>query len=31
VITHRIAIDEFEQGFAALISGNAGKVVMDWG
>jgi threonine 3-dehydrogenase len=31
VITHRIAIDDFEQGFAALISGNAGKVVMDWG
>jgi len=31
VITHRIAIDDFEQGFSALISGNAGKVVMDWG
>jgi threonine 3-dehydrogenase len=30
LITHRIAIDDFEQGFAAMLSGNAGKVVMDW-
>lgn len=30
LITHRIAIDEFETGFAAVISGEAGKVVMDW-
>jgi len=30
LITHRIAIDEFETGFAAMISGEAGKVVMDW-
>ena len=31
LITHRISIDEFEAGFAAMISGQAGKVVMDWG
>lgn len=31
LITHRIAIDDFETGFDAMISGNAGKVVMDWG
>ena len=31
LITHRIGIDEFEQGFAAMLSGQAGKVVMDWG
>jgi threonine 3-dehydrogenase len=31
LITHRIDIDEFESGFAAMISGEAGKVVMDWG
>ena len=23
-------IDDFEEGFAAMISGNSGKVVMDW-
>ncbi|MEP2782854.1 MAG: L-threonine 3-dehydrogenase [Pseudoruegeria sp.] len=31
LITHRIGIDNFEEGFAAMLSGNAGKVVMDWG
>ncbi|MEM7733341.1 MAG: L-threonine 3-dehydrogenase [Pseudomonadota bacterium] len=30
LITHRISIDDFEQGFSAMISGNSGKVVMDW-
>ncbi|NRG17743.1 L-threonine 3-dehydrogenase [Rhizobiales bacterium] len=30
LITHRISIDDFEAGFAAMISGEAGKVVMDW-
>lgn len=31
LITHRISIDEYESGFAAMLSGQAGKVVMDWG
>lgn len=31
LITHRMSIDDFEDGFAAMISGNSGKVVMDWG
>ncbi len=31
LITHRIAIDDYEDGFAAMLSGEAGKVVMDWG
>ena len=31
LITHRISIDDFENGFAAMLSGEAGKVVMDWG
>lgn len=31
LITHRINVDDFESGFAAMLSGNAGKVVMDWG
>ena len=30
VITHRLRYDEFEQGFAAMIRGEAGKVVLDW-
>jgi len=30
LITHRIGIDQFEQGFDHMISGEAGKVVMDW-
>ena len=30
LITHRIGIDQFEQGFEHMISGEAGKVVMDW-
>ncbi|QRM56218.1 L-threonine 3-dehydrogenase [Sinorhizobium sp. BG8] len=30
IITHRIAIDDFRDGFEAMRSGNSGKVVMDW-
>lgn len=30
LITHRIGIDEFEEGFAAMRSGEACKVVMEW-
>ncbi len=30
IITHRFSVDEFEQGFAAMRSGNSGKVVLDW-
>lgn len=30
LITHRIGIDAFESGFEAMLSGRAGKVVMDW-
>ena len=28
--THRIGIDNFQDGFAAMLSGEASKVVMDW-
>jgi threonine 3-dehydrogenase len=31
VITHRIGIDDFQSGFEAMLSGQCGKVVMDWG
>ncbi len=30
VITHRFNYDAFEQGFEAMISGRAGKVILDW-
>ncbi|MBN7763253.1 L-threonine 3-dehydrogenase [Nitratireductor aquibiodomus] len=30
LITHRIAADDFREGFAAMRSGEAGKVVMSW-
>ncbi|WP_211092093.1 L-threonine 3-dehydrogenase [Aliigemmobacter aestuarii] len=30
VITHRFPADRFEDGFAAMLSGQSGKVVLDW-
>jgi threonine 3-dehydrogenase len=30
VITHRFHFSEFEQGFAAMLGGQAGKVILDW-
>ena len=30
VITHRFGVDDFEQGFATMKSGQSGKVVLDW-
>jgi len=30
VITHRLPYHEFQRGFDAMKSGNAGKVVLDW-
>jgi len=30
VITHRYACTDFQQGFDAMISGQTGKVVLDW-
>ena len=30
VITHRFAYNDYEKGFAAMISGQAGKVILDW-
>ena len=31
IITHRYAIDDFQQGFEAMLSGQCGKVILDWG
>jgi len=30
VITHRFPIDDFQQGFDAMLSGQCGKVILDW-
>ena len=30
IITHRFDIKNYEKGFEAMISGNSGKVVLDW-
>jgi len=30
IITHHFAIDDFEQGFAVMRSGESGKVVLEW-
>lgn len=30
VITHRLPYTEFEDGFAAMISGQSGKVILNW-
>ncbi len=30
VITHRFSYTEFEEGFAAMMSGNSGKVILNW-
>jgi threonine 3-dehydrogenase len=30
IITHRLAVDEYEKGFEVMKSGQSGKVVLDW-
>src|SRR5437868_12818759 len=30
VITHRFCFREFQQGFEVMLSGNSGKVILDW-
>jgi threonine 3-dehydrogenase len=30
ILTHRFAVDDFEQAFAAMLSGQSGKVILDW-
>ncbi len=30
IITHRFPVDRFEEGFAAMLAGTSGKVVLDW-
>lgn len=30
IITHRFPIDDYEKGFEAMLSGQCGKVILDW-
>ncbi len=30
IVTHQFAIDDFEQGFATMLSGQSGKVILNW-
>ncbi|MBL4873300.1 MAG: L-threonine 3-dehydrogenase [Rhodobacteraceae bacterium] len=30
VITHRMPVDDFEEGFATMKTGKSGKIVLDW-
>jgi threonine 3-dehydrogenase len=30
IITHHFKIDDFQQGFDAMLSGQSGKVILDW-
>ncbi len=30
IITHRFAVDDFQQGFDVMLSGESGKVILDW-
>ena len=31
MITHRLPIEDYQQGFDIMRSGQSGKVVLDWG
>ena len=30
IITHQFSIDDFEEGFQVMVSGNSGKVILNW-
>jgi threonine 3-dehydrogenase len=30
ILTHHFAVEDFERGFAAMLSGQSGKVILDW-
>jgi len=31
IITHHFPVDDFEKGFATMLSGQSGKVILEWG
>ena len=30
VLTHQFAVEDYEKGFAAMLSGQSGKVILNW-
>jgi threonine 3-dehydrogenase len=30
ILTHRFPVADFRQGFDAMLSGQSGKVILDW-
>ena len=30
ILTHQFAVEDFEEGFAAMLSGQSGKVILNW-
>ncbi len=30
IVTHRLPVDDFEEGFQIMRSGQSGKVILDW-
>jgi len=30
ILTHHFSVEDFEQGFAAMLSGQSGKVILEW-
>jgi threonine 3-dehydrogenase len=30
IITHRFPVDQYQAAFAAMLSGNSGKIILDW-
>jgi threonine 3-dehydrogenase len=30
ILTHQFAIEDYEKGFAAMLSGQSGKVILNW-
>jgi threonine 3-dehydrogenase len=30
ILTHSFAVDDYEEAFATMLSGQSGKVILDW-
>jgi len=30
ILTHHFAVDDYEKAFATMLSGESGKVILDW-
>ncbi len=31
IVTHRMSVDDYQEGFEIMHSGQSGKVILDWG